>query len=36
VVHARVVEVLDGLRQTGVIRVAIAVMPDGGRSRATR
>ena len=32
VVHARVVDVLDGLRQTGVVRVAIAVVPDRGRA----
>jgi biopolymer transport protein ExbD len=30
VAHARVVDVLDELRQTGVGRIAIAVAPEGG------
>ena len=30
VAHARVVDVLDGLRQTGATRIAIAVVPDSG------
>jgi|SRR5215470_4601528 len=30
VAHARVIDVLDGLRQTGVTRIAIAVVPDSG------
>ena len=31
VTHARVVDVLDELRQTGVVRIAIAVAPGGRR-----
>src|SRR5262245_15947103 len=33
VTHARVVDTLDALRQTGAHRVAIAVVPDGARGR---
>ena len=33
VAHARVVDVLDELRQTGVGKIAIAVAPEGGASR---
>jgi biopolymer transport protein ExbD len=36
VTHARVVDVLDELRQTGVVRIAIAVAPgDPGRAAAS-
>ena len=33
VAHARVVDVLDGLRGGGVTRIAIAVVPAGGGAR---
>ena len=33
VAHARVVDVLDGLRGSGVTRIAIAVVPAGGGTR---
>jgi biopolymer transport protein ExbD len=33
VAHARVVDTLDALRQTGAHRVAIAVVPDTTRGR---
>src|SRR5262245_13740509 len=33
VAHARVVDTLDALRQTGAHRIAIAVTPDGIRGR---
>jgi biopolymer transport protein ExbD len=33
VAHARVVDVLDGLRGSGVTRIAIAVAPAGGGTR---
>ena len=33
VAHARVVDVLDELRGSGVTRIAIAVVPAGGQSR---
>lgn len=32
VAHARVVDVLDELRGSGVTRIAIAVVPEGGQS----
>ena len=33
VAHARVVDVLDELRGSGVTRIAIAVVPEGGQAR---
>jgi biopolymer transport protein ExbD len=33
VAHARLVDVLDELRQTGVGKIAIAVAPEGGSAR---
>jgi len=33
VAHARVVDVLDELRGSGVTRIAIAVVPEGGQVR---